>query len=137
MFIFLTPLLFLFLPVSPSAYLPTYPPTYPPTSSPYLPPYLPTHLLSLPTHPPTSSPYLPTHPPPLPTHPPTHLLSLLSLPYPKAAKEVVLGYYPRYDSIAKEIHIRIAELPLMEELRALRCVSKHIYRERERVSTSA
>ncbi len=38
----------------------------------------------------------------------------------QAAKEVVLSYYPRYDTIANEIHVRIAELPLMEDLRALR-----------------
>lgn len=39
---------------------------------------------------------------------------------PQAAKEVVLSYFPKYDYIASEIHVRIAELPLMEELRSLR-----------------
>ncbi len=48
------------------------------------------------------------------THTVTHIL------YPQAAKEVVLSYFPKYDYIASEIHIRIAELPLMEELRSLR-----------------
>ena len=38
----------------------------------------------------------------------------------QAAKEVVLSYFPKYDCIASEIHVRIAELPLMEELRSLR-----------------
>ena len=38
----------------------------------------------------------------------------------QAAKEVVLSYFPKYDLIASEIHVRIAELPLMEELRSLR-----------------
>ena len=40
----------------------------------------------------------------------------------QAAKEVVLSYFPKYDHIASEIHVRVAELPLMEELRSLRCV---------------
>lgn len=38
----------------------------------------------------------------------------------QAAKEVVLNMYPKYENIAKEIHVRIAELPLIEELRSLR-----------------
>lgn len=38
----------------------------------------------------------------------------------QAAKEVVLSYFPKYNYIASEIHVRIAELPLMEELRSLR-----------------
>ena len=38
----------------------------------------------------------------------------------QAAKEVVLSYFPKYDHIASEIHVRVAELPLMEELRSLR-----------------
>ena len=38
----------------------------------------------------------------------------------QAAKEVVLSYFPKYEYIASEIHVRIAELPLMEELRSLR-----------------
>ena len=40
----------------------------------------------------------------------------------QAAKEVVLSYFPKYDHIASEIHVRVAELPLMEELRSLRYV---------------
>ena len=39
---------------------------------------------------------------------------------PQAAKEVVLSYYPRYENIASEIHVRIGELPLCESLRSLR-----------------
>ena len=38
----------------------------------------------------------------------------------QAAKEVVLSYFPKYEYIASEIHVRVAELPLMEELRSLR-----------------
>ena len=30
--------------------------------------------------------------------------------------------YPRYDQIVKEIHVRISELPLIEDLRSLRFV---------------
>ena len=40
----------------------------------------------------------------------------------QAAKEVVLSYFPKYNYIANEIHVRIAELPLMEELRSLRLI---------------
>jgi DNA replication licensing factor MCM2 len=41
--------------------------------------------------------------------------------FDEAAKEVVLSMYEKYEQIASEIHIRIAELPLMEEIRSLRC----------------
>ena len=41
----------------------------------------------------------------------------------QAAKEVVLSMYPNYERIAKEIHVRVAELPLIEELRSLRYVA--------------
>ena len=40
----------------------------------------------------------------------------------QAAKEVVLSMFSMYERIAKEIHVRISELPLMEELRSLRLV---------------
>ncbi|ESO84409.1 hypothetical protein LOTGIDRAFT_168864 [Lottia gigantea] len=40
--------------------------------------------------------------------------------FDEAGKEVVLSMYPNYERIAKEIHIRIAELPLIEDLRSLR-----------------
>ncbi|KAF7249885.1 DNA replication licensing factor mcm2 [Varanus komodoensis] len=40
--------------------------------------------------------------------------------FDEAAKEVVLAMYPKYDRIAKEIHVRISHLPLVEELRSLR-----------------
>eukprot|EP00061_Rhincodon_typus_P016047 g44054.t1 len=39
--------------------------------------------------------------------------------FDEAAKEVVLSMYPKYDRIAKEIHVRISSLPLVEELRSL------------------
>ena len=38
----------------------------------------------------------------------------------QAALDVVLSMYPRYDQIVKEIHVRISDLPLIEELRSLR-----------------
>lgn len=38
----------------------------------------------------------------------------------QAAKEVVLSMFPNYNRIASDIHVRVAELPLMEELRSLR-----------------
>ena len=67
---------------------------------------------------PSPSPSLPPLPPPpsLPLPP-----SPSSLPH-QAAKEVVLYYFPNYDRITPEIHVRISELPLMEELRSLRYV---------------
>uniref|UniRef100_A0A8C2IWW2 DNA replication licensing factor MCM2 n=1 Tax=Cyprinus carpio TaxID=7962 RepID=A0A8C2IWW2_CYPCA len=40
--------------------------------------------------------------------------------FDEAAKEVVLAMYPKYDRIAHEIHVRIGNLPLVEELRSLR-----------------
>jgi len=41
----------------------------------------------------------------------------------QAAKDVVLGMYPRYDQIVKEIHVRISGLPLIEALPSLRLIS--------------
>jgi len=38
----------------------------------------------------------------------------------QAALDVVLSMYPRYDQIVKEIHVRISDLPLIEDLRSLR-----------------
>jgi len=32
----------------------------------------------------------------------------------------VLSMYPRYDQIVKEVHVRISDLPLIEDLRSLR-----------------
>ena len=40
--------------------------------------------------------------------------------FQQAGTEVVLSMYPNYDKIVKSIHVRIAELPLIEELRSLR-----------------
>ncbi|XP_041349090.1 DNA replication licensing factor mcm2-like [Gigantopelta aegis] len=42
------------------------------------------------------------------------------LNFDEAAKEVVLSMYPNYERIVKEIHVRIAELPLIEDIRSLR-----------------
>ena len=40
--------------------------------------------------------------------------------FDEAAKSVVLSMFPHYERIAKEIHVRISDLPLVEELRSLR-----------------
>jgi DNA replication licensing factor MCM2 len=47
---------------------------------------------------------------------PTEVLQI----FDEAAKSVVLGMFPHYEAISKEIHVRISELPLVEELRSLR-----------------
>merc|ERR1719245_1549233 len=47
---------------------------------------------------------------------PTEMLQI----FDSAAKSVVLSMFPKYEAIAKEIHVRITELPLVEELRSLR-----------------
>ncbi|XP_068172376.1 DNA replication licensing factor MCM2 isoform X2 [Antennarius striatus] len=47
---------------------------------------------------------------------PTEMLKI----FDEAAKEVVLAMYPKYIRIAHEIHIRICNLPLVEEIRSLR-----------------
>merc|ERR1719336_1494326 len=47
---------------------------------------------------------------------PTEMLQI----FDSAAKSVVLSMFPRYELIAKEIHVRITDLPLVEELRSLR-----------------
>ncbi|XP_013785291.1 DNA replication licensing factor mcm2, partial [Limulus polyphemus] len=40
--------------------------------------------------------------------------------FDQAAKDVVLSMFPQYERIAKEIYVRITDLPLVEELRSLR-----------------
>ena len=47
---------------------------------------------------------------------PTEVLEI----FDQAAKNVVLSMFPKYEAIAKEIHVRITDLPLVEELRSLR-----------------
>lgn len=47
---------------------------------------------------------------------PTEMLNVLD----EAAKDVVLGLFPQYERISKEIHVRITDLPLMEDIRSLR-----------------
>lgn len=47
---------------------------------------------------------------------PTEMLKV----FDEAAKDVVLSMYPRYDQIVKEIHVRISDLPLIEDIRSLR-----------------
>ncbi|KAK2724323.1 hypothetical protein QYM36_000988 [Artemia franciscana] len=46
-------------------------------------------------------------------------LDLLQI-FDEAAKDFVLSLYPHYERISKEIHVRIADLPLIEEIRSLR-----------------
>lgn len=46
-------------------------------------------------------------------------LELLNI-FDEAAKDYVYSLYPHYHKIAKEIHVRISDLPLIEELRSLR-----------------
>lgn len=47
---------------------------------------------------------------------PTEVLRI----FDEAAKSVVMSMFPHYHRIAKEIHVRISDLPLVEELRSLR-----------------
>ncbi len=47
--------------------------------------------------------------------------------FDEAAKEVVLAMYPKYNRIAHEIHVRIGNLPLVEELRSLRYERRHFF----------
>jgi len=46
-------------------------------------------------------------------------LEMLAI-FDEAAKDYVYSLYPHYHKIAKEIHVRISDLPLIEELRSLR-----------------
>lgn len=46
-------------------------------------------------------------------------LEMLNI-FDQAAKDYVFTLYPHYYKIAKEIHVRISDLPLVEELRSLR-----------------
>ena len=47
---------------------------------------------------------------------PTEVLTI----FDEAAKAVVLSMFPKYEAISKEVHVRISDLPLVEELRSLR-----------------
>jgi len=47
---------------------------------------------------------------------PTEVLQILD----EAAKEVVLNVFPNYERVTQEIHVRICDLPLQEEIRSLR-----------------
>lgn len=40
--------------------------------------------------------------------------------FDEVAKEVVLSLYPSYGRVTNEIHVRIADIPLIEELRSFR-----------------
>merc|ERR1739838_638946 len=47
---------------------------------------------------------------------PTEMLEVMD----SAAKDVTLSMFPQYERITREIHVRITDLPLIEELRSLR-----------------
>lgn len=47
---------------------------------------------------------------------PTEMLEI----FDTAAKDVTLSMFPQYERITKDIHVRISDLPLIEELRSLR-----------------
>lgn len=40
--------------------------------------------------------------------------------FDKVAKEMVLNFYPTYERVTSDIHVRISELPLIEEIRTFR-----------------
>lgn len=40
--------------------------------------------------------------------------------FDEAAKDIVLGMFPQYERITREIHVRITDLPLIEDIRSLR-----------------
>lgn len=40
--------------------------------------------------------------------------------FDEVAKEMVLSMYPSYERVTSEIHVRISEIPLIEELRSFR-----------------
>jgi len=46
-------------------------------------------------------------------------LEMLSI-FDEATKSIVLAMYPQYERIAKDIHVRITDLPLVEDIRSLR-----------------
>jgi len=47
---------------------------------------------------------------------PVEMLSI----FDEATKSIVLAMYPQYERIAKDIHVRITDLPLVEDIRSLR-----------------
>lgn len=40
--------------------------------------------------------------------------------FDEVARDIVLSMYPSYDRVTSEIHVRISDLPLIEELRTFR-----------------
>lgn len=40
--------------------------------------------------------------------------------FDEVGKEIVLSIFPSYERVTSEIHVRIADLPLIEELRTFR-----------------
>lgn len=45
--------------------------------------------------------------------------------FDEVAKDIVLSMYPSYDRVTSEIHVRISDLPLIEELRTFRYIKIH------------
>ena len=46
-------------------------------------------------------------------------LEMLAI-FDEATKDIVLAMFPQYERISKEIHVRITDLPLVEDIRSLR-----------------
>lgn len=46
-------------------------------------------------------------------------LEMLAI-FDEATKDIVLAMFPQYERIAKDIHVRITDLPLVEDIRSLR-----------------
>lgn len=40
--------------------------------------------------------------------------------FDEVAKDIVLSMYPSYDRVTSEVHVRISDLPLIEEIRTFR-----------------
>ncbi|KAF4522245.1 hypothetical protein B566_EDAN009089 [Ephemera danica] len=49
--------------------------------------------------------------------------------FDKVAKELVLNMFPQYERVSSEIHVRISELPLVEDIRTFRNYQKIVIQE--------
>lgn len=61
---------------------------------------------------------------------PTEMLEIMD----SAAKDVTLSMFPQYERITREIHVRITDLPLIEELRSLRYEQLKVLLENKQVT---
>lgn len=62
---------------------------------------------------------------------PTEMLEIMD----SAAKDVTLSMFPQYERITREIHVRITDLPLIEELRSLRYEQLKVLLENKQVTS--